>query len=195
MIDIKPYERNGKRHNKEQLYKIACSLRDFGWRQSIVVDSEGVIIVGHGRWFAYERYKGEMNLAEPRVEVANDLSPEKVKAYRLVDNMIVSTEYDMDVVNSELQQLGLGLEPWQAMLQFDVVEETTKGKDERFINDEGLEAYLNNTIRQCVLHYQQDEFTALIAKCEDLYTRFSVENASELFKLLVEREHETPGSV
>lgn len=184
---IKPYSKNHKKHPKEQVYKIACSIRDFGWRQSIVVDNEGVIIAGHGRWLAWERYGKEMNLPEPRIDVASDLTAEQAHVYRLADNLLSSQEYDMDVVNAELSQIAITFEPYQAMLQFDAIGQTAKQDepDEKKINEDGLLAYLNNTIRQVVLHYPQDEFVGVLEMAEKLQKQFSLETNSDLFKKLL----------
>ena len=61
---------------------VAASLREFGFRQPIVVDDDGVIIVGHTRWKAAKK----LGLAKVPVHVAKDLTPEQVKAYRIADN-------------------------------------------------------------------------------------------------------------
>jgi len=62
--------------------KVASSIRSFGWRQPIVVDTAGVIVVGHVRLLAAQ----SMALSEVPVHVARDLTPSQVKAYRLMDN-------------------------------------------------------------------------------------------------------------
>lgn len=80
-MEIKPYAKNAKKHPAYQLQQIANSVKEFGWQQPIVVDKEGTIIVGHGRYEAYKRY----NLEEPPIQVA-DLTEEQAKAYRLADN-------------------------------------------------------------------------------------------------------------
>lgn len=79
--EIKPYE-NNPRDNDKAVEGVAKSLQEFGWQQPIVVDKDNVIIVGH------TRYKAAMKLGykEVPVTVADNLSPEKVKAYRLADN-------------------------------------------------------------------------------------------------------------
>ena len=55
-MNITLYPKNAKKHPDKQLKQIAASLKEFGWQQPIVVDKKGVIIVGHGRWLAYEKY-------------------------------------------------------------------------------------------------------------------------------------------
>ena len=70
-MEIKPYAKNSKKHPDSQLKLIAKSIKEFGWQQPIVVDKNNEIIVGHGRWFAYEKYKNEMSLPEPEIKKAS----------------------------------------------------------------------------------------------------------------------------
>jgi hypothetical protein len=74
---IKPYEKN-PRINDDAVAPVVQSINEFGFRQPIVVDPDGVIIVGHTRWKAAK----QLNLAEVPVHVATDLEPEAVKAYQ-----------------------------------------------------------------------------------------------------------------
>jgi len=53
-MEIKPYEKNAKKHPKKQIEQVANSIKEFGMNQPIVVDKEGVIIVGHGRYEALQ---------------------------------------------------------------------------------------------------------------------------------------------
>ena len=48
--DIKPYPKNAKEHPEKQIKQVANSIREFGFNQPIVVDKDGVIVVGHGRY-------------------------------------------------------------------------------------------------------------------------------------------------
>ena len=78
---VKPYERN-PRINDSAVDAVAESLRQFGFRQPIVVDADGVIICGHTRWKAAQK----LGLAKVPVHVATDLTPDQVRAYRIADN-------------------------------------------------------------------------------------------------------------
>ena len=78
--EVKPYEQN-PRVNDGAVEAVAKSIREFGFRQPIVVDEAGVIIVGHTRWKAAK----VLGLAEVPVHVAVGLSPEKARAYRLAE--------------------------------------------------------------------------------------------------------------
>jgi site-specific DNA-methyltransferase (adenine-specific) len=100
--DIKPYDKNAKQHSTEQVKKIADSIREFGFNQPIVVDKDNVIIVGHGRYLAAQR----LGLEEVPVLVA-DISKEKAKAYRLADNKLNESDWDMALVVDELKELSL----------------------------------------------------------------------------------------
>lgn len=73
---------NNPRNNARAVEKVAASIREFGWQQPIVVDSDHVIIAGDTRYQAAQL----LGLDEVPVLVAANLSPEKVRAYRLADN-------------------------------------------------------------------------------------------------------------
>jgi len=98
---IRPYEGN-PRLNDQAVDAVAKSLREFGFRQPIVVDGEGVIIVGHTRWKAAQK----LGLKQVPVHVAKDLSPAQIKAYRIADNQTASiAEWNYDLLPVELRDL------------------------------------------------------------------------------------------
>lgn len=78
---LKPYANNA-RNNAAAIPVVARSLDEFGQKQDIVVEPDGTIIVGHTRWAAANM----LGWSEVDVLIAYDLTPEQVKAYRLVDN-------------------------------------------------------------------------------------------------------------
>jgi DNA modification methylase len=98
---IRPYEQN-PRLNDQAVEAVAKSLREFGFRQPIVVDAEGVIICGHTRWKAAQK----LGLKQVPVHVATDLTPAQVKAYRLADNQTASlADWNYDLLPLELKDL------------------------------------------------------------------------------------------
>jgi DNA modification methylase len=100
---VKPYP-NNPRVNDAAVDAVAASIRDFGWRQPIVVDGQGVIIVGHTRWKAARK----LGLAEVPVHVATDLLPEQIKAYRIADNKLNElADWDVNLLSAELAELQL----------------------------------------------------------------------------------------
>ena len=97
---IKPYEKNAKKHTDKQIKQVANSIKEFGFNQPIVVDKQGVIIVGHGR---YEASKLLGLTDVPVIEV--DLTEEQANSYRLADNKLNESEWDMNLVIEELKGL------------------------------------------------------------------------------------------
>ncbi len=98
---IEPYE-NNPRQNDAGVDAVAASIQEFGFRQPIVVDEEGVIIVGHTRYKAALK----LGLAEVPVHVAVGLSPAQAKAYRIADNQTATlSSWDDDKLPLELAQL------------------------------------------------------------------------------------------
>lgn len=101
IADVHPYEGNPRR-NDGAVQAVAASIREFGWRQPIVVDSDGTIIAGH------TRYKAALALGmtDVPVVVASDLTPEQCAAYRLADNRVGElAEWDSELLAQELDGL------------------------------------------------------------------------------------------
>jgi DNA modification methylase len=99
--DIRPYEHN-PRHNDHAVDAVAQSIRAFGFRQPIVVDEQGVIIVGHTRYKAALK----LGLQKVPVHVARGLTPAQVKAYRLADNQTADlADWDETLLTRELAEL------------------------------------------------------------------------------------------
>ena len=98
---IRPYEKN-PRINDQAVDAVANSLREFGFRQPIVVDSDGVIVVGHTRWKAARA----LGLKQVPIHVAADLTPTQAKAYRLADNQTATlSAWDETLLPQELREL------------------------------------------------------------------------------------------
>jgi len=98
---VRPYPGN-PRQNEEAVDAVAASLREFGFRQPIVVDAEGVIIVGHTRWKAAKK----LGLTKVPVHIATDLTEAQVKAYRIADNQTATiADWDYALLPIELASL------------------------------------------------------------------------------------------
>lgn len=104
---IIPYE-NNPRYNDGAVDSVVKSISEFGFQQPIVVDPDGVVIAGHTRLKAAVK----MGLTECPVVVADGLSPQQVKAYRLADNRTGElAEWDMEKLKEEMQELtGMGVD-------------------------------------------------------------------------------------
>ena len=107
---IIPYAANPRR-NQSAVSKVAASIKEYGFRQPIVVDEGGVVIAGHTRLLAAQ----SLGLESAPVHVAEGLTPQQVKAYRIADNRTSEeSEWDMELLALELEALkaeGCALEP------------------------------------------------------------------------------------
>ena len=99
--DVHPYQ-NNPRNNDDAVEYVANSLREFGWQQPIVVDTDGTIIAGHTRLKAAKR----LGMEKVPVVVADNLTPAQVNAYRLADNKVAeAATWDMEALSVELDGL------------------------------------------------------------------------------------------
>ena len=103
---LTPYERNAKRHPDDQVEHIANSIREFGFRQPLVVDADGVVVIGHGRLMAAKK----LGLETVPVVRADDLSEAQIKALRLADNKTNESEWDFTALEEELEALEMDFE-------------------------------------------------------------------------------------
>ena len=99
--DIKQYE-NNPRKNDDAVKYVAESIKEFGFKVPIVIDKEGVIVAGHTRWKAAK----SLNIKEVPCIIADDLTEQQIKAYRLADNKVSEfAEWDFNILNLELDEL------------------------------------------------------------------------------------------
>lgn len=93
---------NNPRLNDGAVDAVAASIKEFGFKVPIVVDSDGVIVAGHTRLKAAKK----LGLDSVPVIVADDLSPEQVKAFRLADNRVGElAEWDLGKLDIELGEI------------------------------------------------------------------------------------------
>lgn len=106
----KDYPKNARKWTASAVEKVASSIREYGWRQPVVVDAHEVIIIGHLRRAAGRK----AGMTECPVHVAHDLTPEQVRGLRLMDNRShEEAGWDFELLGPELidlQRLGFGLE-------------------------------------------------------------------------------------
>lgn len=98
---IKPYDKN-PRKNDDAVQYVAESIKEFGFKVPIVIDSDGVIVAGHTRYKAAQMLK----MKEVPCVIADDLTEEQVKAYRLADNKVSeAAEWDFELLTEELENI------------------------------------------------------------------------------------------
>lgn len=101
--EIRPYGRNAKKHDAKQVANVAESIRQYGFVQPIVIDRDGVIVIGHCRAMAAKK----LGMEEVPCVCVDDLTPEQVNALRLVDNKSNESDWDFDLLADELPGLDL----------------------------------------------------------------------------------------
>lgn len=98
ITDIKPYEKN-PRKNDGAVDAVANSISQFGFKVPVVIDKDNVIVCGHTRYKAAEK----LGLKTVPCVVADDLTDEQIKAYRLADNKVGElAEWDIELLGEEL---------------------------------------------------------------------------------------------
>lgn len=103
LADIVPYAGNAKKHDKRQINNGAESIKQYGFVQPIVIDRDGVIVIGHCRAMAAKK----LGMEEVPCVCVDDLTPEQVNALRLVDNKSNESDWDFDLLADELPGLDL----------------------------------------------------------------------------------------
>lgn len=99
--EIRPYVKNPRKNDNAVKY-VAESIKEFGFKVPIITDKNGIIVAGHTRYKAAK----ELGLEIVPTIVADDLTDDQVKAFRLADNKVAEVaEWDYDLLNQELNDL------------------------------------------------------------------------------------------
>ena len=124
ITDLKPYENNARTHSDKQVEKIANSIREFGFINPVLIDSNYGIIAGHGRVKGAEK----LGMVEVPCLFVEDLTDEQKRAYIIADNKLaLDAGWDYPLLMEELEELD--------NLDFDF---TLTGFDDLELNDESL---------------------------------------------------------
>lgn len=99
--ELKPYKKNAKKHSKEQVEQIANSIKEFGFTQPVIIDKNNSVVAGHGRILGAKK----AGLKQVPTVCLEELTEEQIKAYRLVDNKLNESEWDVELLNEELEEL------------------------------------------------------------------------------------------
>lgn len=106
LSEIRPYENNPRKNDAAVEY-VANSIREFGWKVPIVIDKDGVIIAGHTRYKAAKK----LGMKSAPCIMADDLTEDQVKAYRLADNKVGEiAEWEFSALEAELDSIELDME-------------------------------------------------------------------------------------
>ena len=128
--EIKPYTANPRVISEQAVSSVANSIQTFGWQQPIVVDAHNFIIAGHTRFLAAKH----LGMETVPTHKATDLTPEQVRAYRVLDNKLNElSDWDEELLEKELQSLE-GIYELESLLAL-FAEDNSINDDASFLND------------------------------------------------------------
>ncbi len=169
---IRPYEKNPRKNNEAVKY-VAESIKQFGFKVPIVIDKEGVIVAGH------TRYKASLKLGLKEVPciVADDLTPEQVKAFRLADNKTSEkSEWDFDLLDSELEDiLNFNMEDFG--FEFETEDESKEVEEDDFDVDKEFEDIQEPIVKKGEVWKLGDHYLM----CGDATSKEDVEKLMSVF--------------
>ena len=103
--ELIPYQNNPRRNDKA-VDAVAASIKQFGFKQPIVIDKDNVIVCGHTRYKAAQK----LRLKEVPCIMADDLTDDQIKAFRLADNKTAElAEWDFPLLDLELADIDLDM--------------------------------------------------------------------------------------
>ena len=140
--DLRPYENNPRKNDKSVEY-VAESIREFGFKVPIIIDQDGTIVCGHTRLKAAKRLK----LKEVPCIIADDLTEDQIKAFRLADNKVSEfSEWDFDKLDLELESIDLDLEQFGFEIK-DIEEPKERLDPEGYYGDERERTFSSVNLR------------------------------------------------
>ena len=141
--DLKPYK-NNPRKNDKAVDAVVKSIQQFGFKEPIVIDKDNVIVCGHTRLKAAQKLK----LEKIPCVIADDLTPEQIKAFRLIDNKTAElAEWDFDMLSKELANIEI---PDFDMAEFDFEIKNFSDAKETFENfDENISKAKSKKVIVC----------------------------------------------
>ena len=102
ITSIKPYENNPRKLSETAIEKVAMSLKEYGFRQPIVVDKDRVIVAGHTRFRASKK----LGLKQVPISIIDNLTEDQINAYRIADNRTAEeSEWDNELLKMEIKEL------------------------------------------------------------------------------------------
>ena len=165
---LKEYE-NNPRNNDGAVEAVAESIKQFGFKVPIIIDKYSVIIAGHTRKKAAEL----LGLETVPCIIADDLTPEQVKAFRVADNKTAElAEWDFNALEKELAELDIDMQQFG----FDIEEINPDDFDEDFSLPDGEKGELQQMT--FTLHNEQAELIkyAIDLVKDDIFETFGNEN-------------------
>ena len=190
--EIRPYA-NNPRFNDDAVQYVAQSIKEFGFKVPIIIDKKGEIVAGHTRYKA----SMELGLKEVPCIVADDLTDEQVKAFRLADNKVSEQSmWNYDLLEIELQDIGIDMSAFgfldnleeESLNDLDI-EYTTKIKRPQY-DVKGFEPEIRDLVDEYKVNQLIDEIKAsnvteeqkeFLIKAAQRHLTFNYSNIAEYY--------------
>lgn len=178
IVDLIPYEKNSRVHTQAQLEQIAASIKEFGFRNPVIVDGDN-ILAGHGRVEAAKK----MGMVEVPTIDASDLNDEQKKAFIIADNKIaLNGEWDESLLLKEIEDLKLA-DFDISVLAFDPSELQVKDIDYSILDEHDLDSQLDDLakgVRKAIQiefepeHYEEAQALVKFWRDEGAYVGYMI---------------------
>ena len=178
IVDLIPYEKNSRVHTQPQLEQIAASIKEFGFRNPVIVDGDN-ILAGHGRVEAAKK----MGMGEVPTIDASDLNDEQKKAFIIADNKIaLNGEWDESLLLKEIEDLKLA-DFDISVLAFDPSELQVKDIDYSILDEHDLDSQLDDLakgVRKAIQiefepeHYEEAQALVKFWRDEGAYVGYMI---------------------
>ena len=179
LSSVKPYEKN-PRKNEEAVAGVAESIKQFGFQQPIVIDKDGVIVAGHTRYKAAKR----LGLKTVPCVRASALSPEQIKAYRILDNKLnEKATWDFETLSEELQSFKFNFDEFKVDFpKFDFKFESSDTDDTIESSEDNRKKTAIQKLRDNVANLEPELAIYVICRSE--------QDQEELYNFLVEKGYD-----
>jgi len=181
--EIIPYE-NNPRKNDEAVQYVANSIKEFGFKVPIIIDKDGVIVAGHTRYKA----ANELGLKEVPVILADDLTEDQIKAFRIADNKVgEKAGWDLDKLKLELEDIDLNIDMTEFGFGDFELSMLTEDMDPEGYDDDLINAYSENADeylarKRVIITYtaeQEDFVKKLVKEDKELKVVYTVDEIME----------------
>jgi ParB-like chromosome segregation protein Spo0J len=181
-----PYAKNSRTHSEAQVAQIAASIKEFGFRNPILVDGNGVI-AGHGRLLAARK----LGLKQVPTIDCSDLTEPQKKAYIIADNKLaMNAGWDGELLALEMEELLKGNFNLELLgfseTELDELLDTTPQEAELgLLPEEKLDNFLNGDTKILRLAYDEQEFETVVNGLQELQKELEVEDFSTIVMALI----------
>jgi ParB-like chromosome segregation protein Spo0J len=181
-----PYAKNSRTHSEAQVAQIAASIKEFGFRNPILVDGNGVI-AGHGRLLAARK----LGLKQVPTIDCSDLTEPQKKAYIIADNKLaMNAGWDGELLALEMEELLKGNFNLELLgfseTELDELLDTTPQEAELgLLPEEKLDNFLNGDTKILRLAYDEQEFETVVNGLQELQKELEVEDFSTIVLALI----------